>query len=328
MSAKFLPLKEQDADTPFFSFFSVKERIAGTFVTQSGQGRVCLAGDAAHVHSVNGGQGLNTGIADAFALAWRLGYITSSAHVSALAPGAAVKLMRSYDTERRAVAQGVIDVASRLVRDTMHSAKQYVETIERNASYITGMGVAYDDVGSDLVSGGLPAGDKDDLKAMTTPASCWVPGRRCPDVHLIPAGGGAAAAAGNDNNADAAAAAAVEPAARGGSRVYALAEYGKFLVFLFGEAHLATDTTAWPRASHATFYKVLGPTAAAVVPTVAAAGEAVLHKGIYTVAEPGVAGSSGTGSSDSFAVVVRPDMYVGYVGQGDGWKSYLAEILA
>lgn len=31
-----------------------------------------LGGDAARVHSVNGGQGLNTGIADAFSVSWRL----------------------------------------------------------------------------------------------------------------------------------------------------------------------------------------------------------------------------------------------------------------
>lgn len=50
--------------------FSVKERIATSFVSEGG--RVLLGGDAARVHSVNGGQGLNTGIADAFSVSWRL----------------------------------------------------------------------------------------------------------------------------------------------------------------------------------------------------------------------------------------------------------------
>lgn len=94
-----------------------------------------LAGDAAHVHSVNGGQGLNTGIADAFSLAWRLALVLKS---SRLQLGAADTLLRSYDIERRQTAQGVIDVAAALVRDTVRSAKQYVGTIERNAGYITG----------------------------------------------------------------------------------------------------------------------------------------------------------------------------------------------
>lgn len=114
----------------------VKERIASTFVTKEGRGRILLAGDAAHVHSVNGGQGLNTGIADAFALSWRLAAAIKSGD---LTPDGALKLVRSYDTERRAVAQNVIDVAAHLVRDTINTAAEYVATIERNAGYITGM---------------------------------------------------------------------------------------------------------------------------------------------------------------------------------------------
>lgn len=94
-----------------------------------------LAGDAAHVHSVNGGQGLNTGIADAFALAWRLASVLTN---DGLSPDAADRLIRSYDVERRTVAQGVIDVAAALVRDTIKTAKEYVSTIEKNAGYITG----------------------------------------------------------------------------------------------------------------------------------------------------------------------------------------------
>ena len=43
-----------------------------------------------------------------------------------MTPDGALKLIRSYDTERRKVAQEVIDVAARLVRDTIHTAKQYV----------------------------------------------------------------------------------------------------------------------------------------------------------------------------------------------------------
>ncbi|KAK7745593.1 hypothetical protein SLS62_009770 [Diatrype stigma] len=121
--------------TEWFSTFDVKERIADTFVSKQGAGRIILAGDAAHVHSVNGGQGLNTGIADAFALTWRVATAITS---KSLVPGGASRLIRSYDTERRKVAQEVIDVAARLVRDTIRTAKEYVATIEKNAGYITG----------------------------------------------------------------------------------------------------------------------------------------------------------------------------------------------
>jgi phenol 2-monooxygenase (NADPH) len=85
---------------------------------------------------VNGGQGVNTGLADAFALAWRLALVLKKG--SSLAPGADKLLIQSYDWERRAVAEGVIRVAAKLVRDTMHEATQYVGNIEKNAAYITG----------------------------------------------------------------------------------------------------------------------------------------------------------------------------------------------
>ncbi|WP_191906635.1 FAD-dependent oxidoreductase [Microbacterium lushaniae] len=66
-------------------------------------GRVFLAGDAAHIHSVIGAQGLNTGIQDAVNLAWKLaGVIHGDAHP---------QLLDSYEAERA-------PVAARLVRGT------------------------------------------------------------------------------------------------------------------------------------------------------------------------------------------------------------------
>lgn len=113
----------------------VKERVASTFISHDGSGRIFLAGDAAHVHSVNGGQGLNTGIADAIALGWRLGRVLTHQD---LKPGVKDTILRSYDIERRAVAQQVVNVAAKLVRDTTHKATQYVGSIEKNSSHITG----------------------------------------------------------------------------------------------------------------------------------------------------------------------------------------------
>lgn len=94
-----------------------------------------LAGDAAHVHSVNGGQGLNTGISDAFALAWRLASVLRNPKLDAKRSH---ELLLSYDTERRTIAEDVIDVAAKLVRATALEAKTYVATIEKKAGYITG----------------------------------------------------------------------------------------------------------------------------------------------------------------------------------------------
>lgn len=120
-------------EVEWFSTFDVKERIASTFFSQ--HGRVILAGDAAHVHSVNGGQGLNTGIADAFALSWRLAMVLKNEKLEAKK---ALEVLTSYDTERRTIAEDVIDVAAKLVRATAQDAKGYVSTIEKKAGYITG----------------------------------------------------------------------------------------------------------------------------------------------------------------------------------------------
>ena len=70
------------------------------------RGRVFLAGDAAHIHSPAGGQGMNTGMQDAFNLAWKL----------ALVIGGVAKpmLLDSYSVERSAVGDRVLRNASRL----------------------------------------------------------------------------------------------------------------------------------------------------------------------------------------------------------------------
>lgn len=104
----------------------VKERLARTYF--SSLGRIILAGDAAHVHAVNGGQGLNTGISDAFALIWRL-YLACKGHPS---------MITSYEQERRHIAADVLSIASKLVRSTLRTATEYVEIVEKNAAYITG----------------------------------------------------------------------------------------------------------------------------------------------------------------------------------------------
>ncbi len=64
------------------------------------QGRVFLAGDAAHIHSVIGGQGMNTGIQDAHNLAWKLGLV-----MSGVAPQ---WWLDTYESERRRIAADVL----------------------------------------------------------------------------------------------------------------------------------------------------------------------------------------------------------------------------
>ncbi|MFE0812641.1 FAD-dependent oxidoreductase [Streptomyces sp. NPDC058848] len=67
-------------------------------------GRVFLAGDAAHVHSPAGGQGLNTSVQDACNLGWKLG--------SVLTGGAPAGLLDSYEEERRPIAAQMLDLST------------------------------------------------------------------------------------------------------------------------------------------------------------------------------------------------------------------------
>ena len=85
------------------SRFRIHHRVADTYRA----GRLLLAGDAAHVHSPAGGQGMNLGIQDAIVLADALGDELSGG------PGAALD---AYSASRRPVAQEVLATTGRLTR--------------------------------------------------------------------------------------------------------------------------------------------------------------------------------------------------------------------
>ncbi|HEX2578914.1 MAG TPA: FAD-dependent monooxygenase [Rhabdochlamydiaceae bacterium] len=80
-------------DITWASMFSIHRRI----VPRMSQGFVFLCGDAAHIHSPAGGQGLNIGIQDAFNLAWKLALVQQRR--------ARTELLETYQEERQPVAQ-------------------------------------------------------------------------------------------------------------------------------------------------------------------------------------------------------------------------------
>jgi 2-polyprenyl-6-methoxyphenol hydroxylase-like FAD-dependent oxidoreductase len=86
----------------WMSGFAINERKVADYRAQ----RVFLAGDAAHVHSPAGGQGMNTGMHDAFNLAWKLSL--ASRGLCAAEP-----LLASYSPERSAVAKMVLEQTGR-----------------------------------------------------------------------------------------------------------------------------------------------------------------------------------------------------------------------
>ncbi len=79
-------------------------RISCRMVDRFGSGRVFLAGDAAHVHSPTGGQGITTGVQDAYNLAWKLALVLR---------GSPDSLLETYSEERLPVVRGVLKTTDR-----------------------------------------------------------------------------------------------------------------------------------------------------------------------------------------------------------------------
>jgi 2-polyprenyl-6-methoxyphenol hydroxylase-like FAD-dependent oxidoreductase len=90
------------AKVNWFSTYHVHHRVADTFR----RGRVFLLGDAGHIHSPAGGQGMNTGIGDAVNLAWKL--------VAVVKGHATPALLDSYEDERIRFAQTLVATTDRL----------------------------------------------------------------------------------------------------------------------------------------------------------------------------------------------------------------------
>ncbi|MFF2194366.1 FAD-dependent monooxygenase [Streptomyces sp. NPDC058157] len=117
-------------------------------VTEYRRGRVLLAGDAAHIHLPAGGQGMNTGIQDAFNLGWKLASV-----VHGRAP---LGLLDTYHTERHAVgrrllmntrAQGLLFLSGAEVqplRDSLKELMAYEDVARHLAAMVTGLEITYE----------------------------------------------------------------------------------------------------------------------------------------------------------------------------------------
>jgi hypothetical protein len=133
--------------------------------------RVLLAGDAAHVHSPSGGQGLNLGVQDAVNLGWKLAQVVSDTSPQTL--------LDTYQSERHPIAARALrmtmaatalsrgDERTKALRETMSDLLKMDDPRKRYAGMISGLDVHYD----------LGAGHP-------------LLGRRMPDLDLVTAGGG------------------------------------------------------------------------------------------------------------------------------------------
>jgi 2-polyprenyl-6-methoxyphenol hydroxylase-like FAD-dependent oxidoreductase len=93
---QFVPVPASVSDLRWSSVFRISHRIVPRYRV----GRAFLAGDAAHIHPPTGGQGMNTGLQDAYNLAWKLALdVKGRAHPD---------LLESYNAERQPVGQAVV----------------------------------------------------------------------------------------------------------------------------------------------------------------------------------------------------------------------------
>jgi 3-(3-hydroxy-phenyl)propionate hydroxylase len=153
-------------DITWLSRFTDMARQAASYRS----GRVLLAGDAAHIHSPVGGQGLNIGVQDAVNLGWKLAQV-----VSGISPPS---LLDTYQAERHPIGARVLkntmvhtalsraDDRIAAVRETLADLLGMDEPRRRYAAMMSGLDVHYD------LGGGHP-----------------LLGRRVPDLELVTAAG-------------------------------------------------------------------------------------------------------------------------------------------
>ncbi|MGC2402905.1 MAG: FAD-dependent monooxygenase [Acidobacteriaceae bacterium] len=101
---KRFPGSPRASDPIWLSSFTINERKVKDYRA----GRVFLAGDAAHVHSPAGGQGMNTGMQDSCNLAWKLAMVIRGS--------AEDTLLESYSQERSPIAEEVLKVTGRMTK--------------------------------------------------------------------------------------------------------------------------------------------------------------------------------------------------------------------
>jgi 3-(3-hydroxy-phenyl)propionate hydroxylase len=208
------------------------------------EGRVLLAGDAAHVHHPVGGQGLNTGVQDAVNLGWKLAQVVNRS--------APESLLDTYHAERHPVAARVLrntmaqiallrrpdDDRTKALRDTMSELLAMGEPRRRFAAMMSGLDIHYD------LGGGHP-----------------LLGRRMPDLDLVTADGPV--------------------------RVFTLLHHARAVLLNFGDSG-GFDIAAWADRVQSLDTKVVGDWNLPVIGAVA----------------------------DPAAVLIRPDGYVAWVGDG------------
>jgi 2-polyprenyl-6-methoxyphenol hydroxylase-like FAD-dependent oxidoreductase len=267
-------------------------RIHERKVTHYGRGRALLAGDAAHIHSPAGGQGMNTGMQDAVNLAWKIGLIERG-------HGLEEPLLASYDIERSAVGDMVLRNATRLtqmatlrnpllqwIRNHAFAAATHLTAVQQRAiATLTEMAVCY---------------PHSPLNGQAGCVKCRVrPGDRLPDAEVVELGGA-------------------------GDRLLTCLHGTTHRLLLLpggsGAAELSTmieGSCAVRRAFGAALNTVL------VLPaewSTTDAAAAMAEPGICVLHDVAGQVCHNIGSRGACVLLVRPDGYIGWIGDVESWS--------
>lgn len=175
-------------DVTWLSRFTDATRQAASYRT----GRVLLAGDAAHIHSPAGGQGLNMGIHDAVNLGWKLAQVVHGTSPETL--------LDTYQAERHPITARLLettmattainrgDARTGFLRAAMADLLAMPEPRKRYAGLMSGLDVRYDFDATDTTP--ADATPADATPADVKPAALHpLVGRRMPDLDILTAAG-------------------------------------------------------------------------------------------------------------------------------------------
>jgi 2-polyprenyl-6-methoxyphenol hydroxylase-like FAD-dependent oxidoreductase len=251
-------------------------------------GRVLLAGDAAHVHSPAGGQGMNTGMQDAYNLGWKLALVHAGRARDAL--------LDTYSRERSAVGDLVLRNAAAMTRVATARHPVAQELRNRLAPLIASLGFVQARFKATLSELAIEYGSSalsGEHRGLT--AHAWLlgggvaPGARAPDGVLIDARSGAA------------------------HTLFALHDAGRHALLLFAGAHPdAAGTTALGEIARALVARFGDDTIAPLLIVAPGyAGTATLP----TFVDPELALHGRYAAAVDTLYLIRPDGYVGFRSQ-------------
>ena len=160
------------SDPIWLAAFHINERKVADFR----HNRIFLAGDAAHIHSPAGGQGMNTGMQDAFNLAWKL----ALTHRNLVAEQSTPLLLDSYNAERSPVAAKVLKGSGALTR--MATLDNTLLRSVRNSfiHFITGFEVVQQTLADNITELAISYPESPLNGKVSTPHGAPKPGERAP----------------------------------------------------------------------------------------------------------------------------------------------------